>query len=348
MLMQSWLRGVQSLLKRSRRMSRVTRRRQRAEGAVSAEVLEVRSLLAANIIATLAEAGGGDECPEYTGQNMAQATTADDAVSGNSEFEAVAEDPVAEDPWIECGLPSKWENWNVSTTVELSLGNVSGWTGNITHTGSVQLVTATEMVGGPVGSPVALLTAGDANQPVTLSHSFSVQPGDVISGWSYFHASDYLPWDDLGGVRLLGDDGRVITELMTSSVSEVGDFGQTGWIAWQYIAQTEMTITVEAWVVNAGDSLFDSQVGLCDVQLQRQETALGVDEETQAIQSADTVDDAVAVGTALLKLETFDDGLVSITPDEIELDDNGTAEDRETSENVDDIDLAFTNFMSPL
>ncbi len=361
MLMQSWLRGVQSLLKRSRRMSRVTRRRQRAEGAVSAEVLEVRSLLAANITATLAEGGGENESHEDPGKNAAQTNSADDGVSANTEVEAVTETtapaapiqasqgfevwcgewdvgdvvPSSVDPEIEYLPPpidpsdpsnggepggvvgpmagsnknpepsdptnpvsidpefwSKVEPGSVDPgfsidpicivdpieisppiyiidpiPIEMSVGNTPGWTGSTTQTGNVEVVTSTGTMSVSDGSPFVLLTAGDPNQSVTLSHTFFVHPGDVVSGSSYFHAGDYMPWDDSGGVRILDADGHVVAEMMTSSVSAVGDFGQTGWISWQFVAQFEGVISVEAWVMNAGDDLYDSQVGLANFQV---------------------------------------------------------------------------------
>ena len=53
MLMQSWLYGVQSLLKRHRRMRRAPRRRRPVAPVRGAEVFEVRSYPAATLTATL-------------------------------------------------------------------------------------------------------------------------------------------------------------------------------------------------------------------------------------------------------------------------------------------------------
>ena len=117
MLMQSWLCGVHSCWFGSRQVSRATLRRKHGEGLVSAEVLEVRSLLTANIASTLAEPDGENECPENTGQNAAQTTSADEVVSENTVFESVTEtwepaEPVQANPHLddscEDGLLEYW------------------------------------------------------------------------------------------------------------------------------------------------------------------------------------------------------------------------------------------------
>ncbi len=382
MLLQSWLCGVQSWLIGNRRMRRATRRRQRATSPVSSEVLEVRSLLAANITATLVEVGGANECPEDAGQNAVQTITADDAVDFLGDIhhhgpgswgplfyylpnfndlitedpitedpvaedpvaedpvaedpiaedpiaedpiaedpiaeDPIAEDPIAEDPLAEDPLaedpvaedpvaeypvaeypvagdpvagdpidgdpvdgvepiifpPGKGPEGSCfpvepvapPSPVEVAVGNIPGWSGNTTHTGQVEVVPSSAATTSPDGSPFAILTAGDPNQPVTLSHTFYVHVGDTISGSSFFHAGDYMPYDDAGGVRILDADGDVLEELMSSSVFTVGDFGQTGWISWQFVAQFEGNITIEAWVTNAADSFYDSQVGMANVE----------------------------------------------------------------------------------
>ncbi len=51
---------------------------------------------------------------------------------------------------------------------------------------------------------------------------------------------------------------------------------------------------------------------------------------------------------AILKQVTLDDGTASTAPAEAEVDDNGTAEDQESNEDANDIDLVFTDIVSPL
>ena len=146
-------------------------------------------------------------------------------------------------------------------------GDLTGWTAN--PTGRVSVVSSYQSYSPSPFTPVdgnyfAIVTAR-AGEGVytTLSQSFSAAAGDTLSGWVFFQANDYLPYNDDAFVRIV--QGNQI--LFSSDVSQVGDYGFTPWTFFSYTFSSSGTYTLEVGVRNVGDNAYDSELGLDGVSL---------------------------------------------------------------------------------
>jgi hypothetical protein len=146
-------------------------------------------------------------------------------------------------------------------------GSLTHWTATLAG-GSASAVSSHDAVSGPTYHPVegdffALLEAGNVNIYQTISQRFVAGAGDILSGWAFFDAGDYSPYDDSGYVRIV-ETGATLFE---KKVADVGDYGQTPWTYWTYTFGSSGTFTLEAGVRNHQDSSFNSYVGVDDVRL---------------------------------------------------------------------------------
>jgi len=119
------------------------------------------------------------------------------------------------------------------TNAGFEAGNTSGWAG--TGQAVTQYISDNGTVLNPKhGSYFGVVRAGcPTNQ---LTQSFSATEGTTLSGWSFFQAEDYWPYDDNGQVQIVavGGGGEPIV-LFSSSLCQVGtNYGGTGWVAWTY------------------------------------------------------------------------------------------------------------------
>jgi hypothetical protein len=103
------------------------------------------------------------------------------------------------------------------------------------------------------------VAANEADVPVSISQIFSINQGQVLSGWAAFDADDALELEDIAlkfndyaFVRIGGDD------LWGSSVSQVGDYGDDLWRKWSWTAPATGLYTLEMGVVNADEATFHS------------------------------------------------------------------------------------------
>ena len=168
-------------------------------------------------------------------------------------------------------------------------GNLTGWTVDTTASGgTARAVTSYWYVDpgcrGDIGCPhldpirpqegsyFALLTPGEASVDTMISQPFEASNGDKVSGWAFFNAEDYLPFDDKGQVVITNrDSGTTVATPFEESVSSVGDGVNSGWMYWEYTF-SELTGTgtfqIEARVHNTGDSdaMWLSRLGLDDVK----------------------------------------------------------------------------------
>src|SRR5687767_4385666 len=69
-------------------------------------------------------------------------------------------------------------------------GNTSGWSGSASVASQYQGYTA------PDGNYFATVSAGCATN--TLAQTFAARQGQTLTGWSFFKANDYLPYNDSG------------------------------------------------------------------------------------------------------------------------------------------------------
>jgi hypothetical protein len=133
-------------------------------------------------------------------------------------------------------------------------GGLSGWSGSGFVTTNYEGYTA------PDGSDFAVVLAGCPTN--TLAQSFSASAGDTVSGWSFFKANDYLPFNDSGGVRLAISGGGSSSTVFSSSVSQVGSYGGTPWERWSYTVPSTGTYQIVVYSSNYGDCGVSSAVGI--------------------------------------------------------------------------------------
>jgi hypothetical protein len=106
-------------------------------------------------------------------------------------------------------------------------------------------------------SNFAQLTAGmGSNVYTTLTQSLQLDAGDVLTGSADFHAADYLPYNDDAYVSING------VNLFFSSVSTVGDYGDSGWQMFTYVVPTAGTYVLQAGVANHPDNGLSSQLNV--------------------------------------------------------------------------------------
>ncbi|MCX8138858.1 MAG: PEP-CTERM sorting domain-containing protein [Gemmataceae bacterium] len=145
-------------------------------------------------------------------------------------------------------------------------GDLTGWTANPT---TLVTVATSYHTHGPIFTPVdgnhfaLLLTGGGTNVYTTLSQTFTVNAGDILTGYAFFQANDEMPHNDDAYVRIVENNSI----LFQSDVSTVGDSGNTPWTFFTYVFSTPGTYTIEAGVRNVLDNAFPSALGLDNVQL---------------------------------------------------------------------------------
>ncbi len=101
------------------------------------------------------------------------------------------------------------------------------------------------------GAAFALLTAGGADY-TTLSQTFSVDDGGVLSLWVGFLSRDDTDHDDDGFVRLVDSNNNAV-DLFTSSVLQVAVQGDTGWVHVTSNSLATGVYTLVAGVRDVGD-----------------------------------------------------------------------------------------------
>jgi len=133
-------------------------------------------------------------------------------------------------------------------------GNTSGWSGSGFVTTEYQGYTA------PDGNYFATVMAGCATN--TLAQTFTARAGQTLTGWSFFKANDYLPYNDSGAVRLSIAGGGTTATVFSSSIGQVGSYGGTPWQRWTYTVPADGQYTISASSTNSWDCANPSAVGL--------------------------------------------------------------------------------------
>ena len=140
------------------------------------------------------------------------------------------------------------------------LGSFAGWVLSDPALGEV-------VAGGaPLGNDYASLRSGAAQDAyTTLARSFTLAAGETLSGQADFVAGDALPYDDDGYVSIRPLGGAA-TQLFGASVASVGDYGDSGWVAFEFVAPEAGTYLLEAGVRNGQDNAVDSRLLLDGVE----------------------------------------------------------------------------------
>ncbi len=141
------------------------------------------------------------------------------------------------------------------------IGDTSGWQTYIPNGGWIQVVTSGGNKTATDGSRFALLKTNGPDSYTTVYQTFSVSSGAKITGYAFFKANDYLPYNDNAQVYIKSGN-TVIATLFSASVAQVGNYGETPWTAWEYTFSSAGTYTVEARIANVGDTILDSLMGL--------------------------------------------------------------------------------------
>ena len=143
---------------------------------------------------------------------------------------------------------------NPVTNGVFETGDLTGWVTNGGNAGAASRYrefTPTE------GAYLGWVEAGlGVNVYTTLSQTITLSLGDTVSGVWGFQANDYSPYNDDGYLSVNGNN------ILVSNVSTVGDYGNSGWIAWSYVAPTSGDYTFQIGVENGMHNHYPSGVVL--------------------------------------------------------------------------------------
>lgn len=109
------------------------------------------------------------------------------------------------------------------------------------------------------GVDAATMTAGNMDQYSSIGQVFTMNAGDVFSGYAQFFGGDYLPYNDYSVVTING------FTLFSSDISIVGTNGTSALTAFSYTALTSGDYTFFAGVANFGDSSASSALVVSDL-----------------------------------------------------------------------------------
>lgn len=131
---------------------------------------------------------------------------------------------------------------------------------------STAIVVSTALMAGTAQATLIDLTTATTSGATLISSNYaelnatswmSLNVVDALSFDWYFKANDYLPFDDYG---YFGLDG-VKTTL--ASVSSVGDYGNSGWMTYNFASAFTGTLAFGAQ--NVGDDGFNSKLTVKNV-----------------------------------------------------------------------------------
>ena len=151
-----------------------------------------------------------------------------------------------------------------ATNLGFETGDVSGWSGG--GTGSFGAIDGLGPFAPFEGAFFGFVEGGDQDVYTTLSQTFSLLAGDTISGEVGFRANDVFE----DGGTIFNDDGYLTVgglTLFTRDVLAVGDFGDSGWVHFSFVAPTAGSFVLEIGAANRGDGGFASAIVLDNVSI---------------------------------------------------------------------------------
>lgn len=179
-------------------------------------------------------------------------------------------------PLICLSIPETTSAANTFVNGGFETGDFTGWNVTIPPGGAAQVVTRFDYASPSPGTYFAqegryfaLLTNGQQDVYTVVSQTFHAGGvGTMISGWAFFKTIDYAPFNDESKVEItINNGGQLIATVFQASVFTVGNFGGTPWTYWSYAFISPGDYTIQAKVVNRGDSNVPSYVGLDGVSI---------------------------------------------------------------------------------
>jgi hypothetical protein len=162
---------------------------------------------------------------------------------------------------FDCGDGSGYGSMVFDETGDLSLWNVTVPWGGLAEVSSAHSSYIGTLYEPVIGSEFIRMKTDGPGSFTTATRSFFGKAGEKISGWAFFDAQDYLPFNDSSEVTI-SMGGTLMDTLFSASVSSVGNYGETPWTYWEYTFPSDGIYTLEAKISNVGDSVLDSYMGL--------------------------------------------------------------------------------------
>ena len=156
--------------------------------------------------------------------------------------------------------------YDLMTNASFETGDTTGWTETVPVGASISVVTTFTSDQSTVFNPkngayFAVLKTDGPGSLTKLSQSLNVLAGETISGWAFFDARDYVPYNDWAEVVILDETMVQVASVFYADTSMVGNYGETAWTAWSHTFASAGTYTVEARITNSLDSILDSYMG---------------------------------------------------------------------------------------
>ena len=111
------------------------------------------------------------------------------------------------------------------------------------YTGAVQYTA-------PDGDYFAKITTTGCNLN-SVSRTITLAEGQSLAGYAAFDAGDYMPYNDYADlyIEIYGQNW----ELFYSDIATVGNYGETGWIYWEFVAPEAGVYTLYYGAENVRD-----------------------------------------------------------------------------------------------
>ena len=108
------------------------------------------------------------------------------------------------------------------------------------------------------GKYIGILEGIGPNTPATMDQTISMQAGDSLSFYVGFQGNDYLPYNDSAYSSISWSTGSEL--LFSSSIAEVGNYGNSGWHHVHFIAPVDDQYLLEFGVIDGLDYALHSAI----------------------------------------------------------------------------------------
>jgi len=115
----------------------------------------------------------------------------------------------------------------------------------------------------------------NATEGAAVKGTMNLNEGDTVSFKWFFDAEDYVPYDDFAAFSVSYENGEsALMEL--ADVSDVGNYGDSGWQTFEYTATTTGEVTLGFSVMNVGDTSLDPNFYIADVSVNGEDVGYSV------------------------------------------------------------------------